>query len=130
MAPQERDMMRDYKIIAVDFDGTLCVNRFPEIGEPNFILVEILRELRKQGHKVILWSCREGSQLDDAVGWCKTLGLEFDAINQNIPETIEVFGSDCRKVYADTYLDDRNETPPGMWYMGMKPIVKEVSRGK
>ena len=27
----------DYKIIAVDFDGTLCFSNWPELGEPNFL---------------------------------------------------------------------------------------------
>ena len=26
--------VRNMKIIAVDFDGTLCENKYPEIGEP------------------------------------------------------------------------------------------------
>lgn len=28
------------KIIAVDFDGTLCENKFPEIGNPNWELID------------------------------------------------------------------------------------------
>ena len=29
-------------IYSVDFDGTLCSNRFPEIGEPNLNLIQFL----------------------------------------------------------------------------------------
>ena len=31
-----------YQIIAVDFDGTLCFNNWPELGEPNRPLIEYL----------------------------------------------------------------------------------------
>ena len=35
-------------------------------------------------------------------------GLKFDAVNENLPEMIKLFGSDSRKVFADYYLDDKN----------------------
>lgn len=94
-------------IIAVDFDGTLCVNKWPEIGEPYRFLIESLIKAKEQGGKVILWTCRTGELLTAAVNWCQEQGLVFDAINENVPEMIEIFGSDSRKVYADAYLDDR-----------------------
>lgn len=37
------------KIIAVDFDGTLCENKWPEIGAANEELIEYLRD-RKHWH--------------------------------------------------------------------------------
>ena len=37
------------RIIAVDFDGTLCENKYPKIGEPNKELIEQLAEERKKG---------------------------------------------------------------------------------
>ena len=95
------------KIIAVDFDGTLCKNAWPEIGEPNAWLIQNLISSKEEGHKIILWTCRTGELLDKAIGWCKNKGLIFDAINENVSEAIERFGGDCRKVYADVYLDDK-----------------------
>ena len=67
-------------IYAVDFDGTLCESMFPEIGVPNMALINHLIKRREQGHKVILWTCRVGEWLQNAVEWCKELGLEFDAV--------------------------------------------------
>lgn len=103
--------MRDTNIIAVDFDGTLCANKWPLIGDPNQdlidILIDILIDLRKNGVKVILWTCRTGDELSQAVEWCKSFGLEFDAINENLPEIVESFGQESRKIYADLYIDDR-----------------------
>lgn len=35
--------LKSVKIIAVDFDGTLCENNWPGIGAPNEELIEYLR---------------------------------------------------------------------------------------
>lgn len=95
-------------IIAVDFDGTLCENQYPEIGEPNNALIEYLKMRQKMDNKLILWTCRVGDKLEQAIDWCQDHGLIFDAVNQNLPEIVKSFGGDCRKVFAHEYIDDRN----------------------
>lgn len=100
------------QIIAVDFDGTLCENKWPEIGEPNTELIGYLIMMQKTvGAKIILWTCRAGEMLDKAVNWCSEHGLEFDAVNENLPHIVERFGSDTRKIFANMYIDDRS-----FWY--------------
>lgn len=96
------------KIIAVDFDGTLVSEKFPEIGEPNPTMINLCKELKKAGYKLILWTCREGKTLTDAITWCKNMGLEFDAYNDNIPEIKEEWHANVRKVYCDLYIDDKS----------------------
>ena len=98
-------------IYAVDFDGTLCSYKWPDIGIPNKPLIYILAEKRKHGHSVILWTCRVGDKLKEAVDWCKEQGLEFDAINENIPEIRKKFDTDSRKIFANVYIDDRAVAP-------------------
>jgi len=98
-------------IYAVDFDGTLCKNAYPEIGEPNIPLILHFKTIKAMGNKLILWTCREGELLTQAVEWCKQWGLEFDAVNGNLPELIKKFGNDCRKIGADYYCDDKNYMP-------------------
>lgn len=99
------------EIWAIDFDGTLVEDKFPNIGKPDMLLVNQLIEVRKAGTKLILWTCRDNHNanrlLDKAVAYCKTLGLEFDAVNCNIDETKNMFNNDTRKVYANLYLDDK-----------------------
>lgn len=103
------------KIVAVDFDGTLVSDQYPEIGDKNKEMFQICQALKDAGIKLILWTCRDNNseekQLDKAVEYCKANGLEFDAVNQNIPETIELFNNDTRKVYADLYIDDKIALP-------------------
>ena len=95
-------------IYAVDFDGYLCQNAWPEIGQPYTDTIEHFKSLRADGHKLILWTCREGQALHDAIEWCASHGLFFDAHNENLPELVEKFGNDCRKLGADYYCDDKN----------------------
>lgn len=103
---------RKYTIYAVDFDGTLCENVYPGIGAPNLALIEHLKKRRRQGNKIILWTCREGERLLKAVDWCWEHGLAFDAVNENLPEMIEWHGNDCRKIFADVYIDDKSVNKP------------------
>lgn len=44
----------DFNIIAVDFDGTLCENKWPEIGEPNKELIAYLKKRQTAGDKLVL----------------------------------------------------------------------------
>lgn len=95
-------------IIAVDFDGTLCENKWPEIGMPNEELIKYLKKRQANGEKLILWTNRVGNRLDEAVKWSAEKGLVFDAVNENLPEIVEAFGVDSRKIFANEYIDDRN----------------------
>lgn len=99
------------KIIAVDFDGTLCENRYPTFGEPRKDVIEKLIKEQQAGARVILWTCRRGEDLAAAIYWSLEQGLVFDAINENLKETTEYFGGDGRKIYADEYWDDRAVQP-------------------
>lgn len=96
-------------IYAVDFDGTLCENKWPEIGKPNLPLIRFLQEEQDRGNKVILWTMREGDLLDNALEW---LMDEFlfcpDEINDNLPEMKRQYGNNPRKVFANVYIDDHN----------------------
>lgn len=94
--------------IAVDFDGVLCQNKWPEIGYPNTRLMDKLIQLQGDGHIIILWTCRVGELLDNAVDFCTEHGLILDYVNRNTDENIEMYGGDSRKVHADFYIDDHN----------------------
>lgn len=104
-------------VYAVDFDGTLCCNAWPEIGAPNTKLIEQLKMARQEGVGLILWTCREGEAQAAAVLWCAGHGLYFDAVNSNVPERMALYGKDSRKVSADIYIDDRAVLPDREWVM-------------
>ena len=54
-------------LIAIDFDGTLVEHKYPEIGKEIPFAFETLKRLQADGHRLILWSVREGRLLDEAV---------------------------------------------------------------
>lgn len=114
-------MCEKYKsgIIAIDFDGTLALgNSFPNVNLaiPNLILINWLKNKKKDGYKLILWTCRENyggknypdnPYLIDAINFCNKYGLLFDSVNANIGECWgecgHLYG---RKILADLYIDD------------------------
>ena len=111
-------------IIAVDFDGTIVENRYPEIGKPVLFAFETLLELQNQGHRLILWTFRYGSSLDQAVAFCKEKGIEFYAVNKSYPE--EVFDhTQSRKIQADIFIDDRNFGGLPDWGLIYKELIGE-----
>lgn len=109
MNEEEKYKILSIPILAVDLDGTLSLGaRWPELGRPNMRLIQYLINCRKRGFKVILNTMREGELLQQAVQWCERFDLRFDAINDNIPEMVEIYGHNSRKVGAGFYIDDRN----------------------
>ena len=71
-------------------------------------MIAYLKKRQSNGDKLILWTSRNEDQTRQAVEWCKAQGLTFDAVNENLPEIIEAFGGDSRKIFANEYIDDRN----------------------
>jgi hypothetical protein len=95
------------KVIAVDFDGTIVEHAYPKIGNEMLFAFATLKALQLKGHKLILWTFRDGQTLTEAVEYCKKNGVEFYAVNKNYPE--EQFDlSMSRKINADIFIDDRN----------------------
>ena len=61
-----------------------------------------------RGKKVILLDmAAAGDLLEEAVAWCRMFGLEFDAVNENVAQTLEQYGTESRKISADVYIDDK-----------------------
>ena len=96
-------------VIAVDFDGTIVEHRYPAIGKELPFAIETLRKLVKEGHRLILWTVREGKCLDEAIEFCRSRGLEFYAVNRDYPEEEQERNNHfSRKIKADLWIDDRN----------------------
>lgn len=111
-------------IVAVDFDGILCRDKFPEIGKPNYDMISFVRQLQDSEIETILWTSRIDNKLSKAVEWCEDRGLHFTAINDNTPNNKEEYGTNPRKVYADIYIDDRS---PWMMYKSRPDDLKEIT---
>ena len=112
-------------IIAVDFDGILCENRFPKIGPPIYPVISAVRELIDAGHEVVLWTSRNGAELEAAVKWCEDRGLRFCAVNEPAPTNEEkyrdVYPIQTRKIYADIYIDDH-----GIGFKSIRTLLAQI----
>lgn len=90
-------------IIAVDFDNTLQIG-----NKANIVLINKLKISQQKGNVIILWTCREGKRLQEAVTFLNNNGFRPNYINCNSVEGIKIMGHDSRKVYADLYIDDKS----------------------
>ena len=99
-----------YRIIGVDFDGTLAHTKgiYPNIGEPITEVIDYILDEQKNGAYLVLITMRENEELDMAVKWCKEQGIEFDTVNDNLPHMKEFFNNNPRKIFCNEYLDDTN----------------------
>ena len=95
-------------IIAVDFDGTIVTHEYPKIGKELPFAIDSLKRLQQNPeNQLVLWSVREGKELEEAVEFCRERGLEFYAVNSNYPEE-SAEHSEPRKLKVDLFIDDRN----------------------
>lgn len=117
------------KIIAVDFDGTLIEEgKWPGIGATNEKVLNYCKAEQAKGTRIILWTNRVGEPLETAVKWFEEHGLRLDAINDNLPESVEFFGFNTRKIYADEFIDDRMAKGFNLPYVPSKSMkIKEMS---
>ena len=123
-------------IIAVDFDGTIVEDAYPRIRKPQTFAFETLKALKQERHRLILWTCREGKSLQEAVDFCRENGVEFYAVNSNFPDE-PLSSEDSPKIVADLYIDDRNLGGFPGWdqvWQALKPNdelpnIEEPSRG-
>lgn len=95
-------------IYAIDFDGTIVENKFPEIGEIKPEAKEFILKLQERGDKWILYTMREGVFLGDALSFLVSHGLIPNTANDNVLEMKEIYGNNPRKVFAHVYIDDHN----------------------
>ena len=92
-------------IIAIDFDGTIVEDAYPKIGKPMLFAFETLKKLQQDGHRLILWTYRNGNKLEEAVSYCKNNGVIFYAVNKSFPE--EQFNTSMsRKIHADLFIGE------------------------
>lgn len=95
-------------VIAVDFDGTIVEHKYPKIGKEKPFAIATLKRLQNEGHRIALWTVREGELLQDAVNFCHERGLEFYTVNANYSDEQQDEPGYSRKIKADIFIDDRN----------------------
>jgi len=115
-------------VIAVDFDGTIVEDCYPEIGEPKIFAFETLIEIQKNNHQLILWTTRIGERLEEAVAFCKKNGVEFYAVNASYPE--EKFENTAsRKINSEVFVSEKNIGGMPGWGEAWQEIKEMTGQG-
>ena len=115
--------------IAIDFDGTIVEHRYPSIGKEIPYAIETLKKLQADRHQLILWTAREGQLLVDAVEFCRSRGLEFYAINSDVPSDSWKDNAPSRKLKVDMFIDDRNLGGLPDWSVIYEMISQNLTYG-
>jgi hypothetical protein len=112
-----------HDIIGVDFDDTLAVTKgtYPKIQGPVPEIVNYIIKRQKEGAYVILITMREGDVLDQAVEWAREQGIEFDAVNDNLPHMKDFYHNNPRKIFCNEYIDDKN-------IGGISAVLREIEK--
>jgi hypothetical protein len=115
-------------IIAIDFDGTIVRDRFPDIGEMMPAAKEVINRLYADGHRIIIWTSRTGVELARAVEWLAKNEIRYHLVNESCPDNTKKYGGrDTRKIYADVYVDDRGLVPlPDDWHEIKEMIIDKM----
>lgn len=101
-------------IIAIDFDGTICVgNSYPDPhnGDIRDYAADVINFLHDIGVKVVIWTNRKnvpGTDIKDKLlmkQWLDDMHIKYDAVNTSTEfASYKYYG---RKLYAHMFVDDR-----------------------
>lgn len=95
-------------ILAIDFDGTIVDDQFPDVGNMKQGAAEAINQLYADGYTIIIWTCRTGINKARAVEFLARNGVKWHYFNESSYHNLKAHNfRDTRKVYADLYIDDR-----------------------
>jgi hypothetical protein len=125
------------KVIAIDFDNSTVSNDYPHVGK-SIGSEEVLKELIVKGHRLILWTMREGKELLDAIDWYSKNNIELYGVQRNPQQMSFIDEPDLilntPKPRCDYFIDDlavgcplikeENKEPHINWKI-MRVLLKE-----
>jgi hypothetical protein len=88
--------------ICVDFDGTCVTHSYPYIGK-EIGSEPILKRLTDAGHRLILFTMRSKTQLDEAVAWFSENNIPLFGVQTNPTQSA---WTSSPKAYGHLYIDD------------------------
>ena len=91
--------------IIVNFDGTCVIHKYPECGSDIKGAANVLRELVKNGNRLILWTMRPNrdNKLTEAINWFRERDILLYGI-QTHPE--QNSWTDSPKAHGHLIIDD------------------------
>jgi hypothetical protein len=106
------------KRIAVDFDGTLVEEKWPQLGEWLPGAQEALRRLASEYDEVVIFSCRVATfDIDEVTpreNWDQLFAINKMLAKASIPKNVKIWTRPF-KPPARYYIDDRGVEFKGDW---------------
>lgn len=113
------------KILAIDFDGTIVENKYPEIGPLIKDAKETINKLYDSDkYYIIIWTCRADKDLRKAIKFLYDEEIKFHQINRDAPPEYVDFpipddycqeNKYYQKVYCHYMIDDRSISGLPKW---------------
>jgi len=85
-------------VLIIDFDGTICENKFPAIGEPKPQAIEVMQALDKAGFKIVIHTCRANPEISgqkksdqyikEMEDWLKENKIPYDEVWRGVGKPI------------------------------------------
>jgi hydroxymethylpyrimidine pyrophosphatase-like HAD family hydrolase len=91
-----------YKTFAIDVDGTILDENLKPL--PN--VIHTMQRIKESGGEIAIWTCRTGMDLIVAVKTLNQYNIPYDTVNDTLPAFYEKWGSNGRKIWVDTYIDN------------------------
>lgn len=93
-------------IVAIDFDGTVVEQKFPDIGNLLPFAKEVINKLYDEKYYIIIWTCRYFLEhLIPVIDFLKENNIRYHKINDN---SDEMEFNPLPKIFYDVLVDDRN----------------------
>ena len=119
--------MKPKPVIAIDFDGTIVTEAYPDIGQEIAGAIDSIKRIQELGAECVLWTCRSDQHLEDAVLWLSDRGVDLRYKNENTKEQMDYWKTNPRKIAADIYVDDRAVGGFKGWKNAIYEIEKYLS---
>lgn len=95
-------MSKEKLYLVIDFDGTCTTHSYPYVGK-EIGAEPILKRLTDVGHRLILFTMRSNTELDDAVAWFAVNDIPLFGIQTNPTQSA---WTSSPKAYGNLYIDD------------------------
>ncbi|MFQ5964722.1 MAG: hypothetical protein ACE5KZ_10585 [Candidatus Scalinduaceae bacterium] len=117
--------MKEKPAIVVEFDGVICENKFPDVGEPIGGVREALNTLKRAGYRIIIHSRRTSSYLKN-----KLICNQYQWIADYM-EYYKLYYDDIwllDKPIAVAYIDDKALNFYNNWEEITEQIIRNAAR--
>jgi len=112
------------KTVVLDFDGTICAFKFPDVGEPIPGVKEALEKIKEMGYRIVIHSVRTASYWnsgDENFRPCQEhIKIIEEYMEKHHLPYDDIWLAD--KPIAIAYVDDRAVRFKGSW----KEVIDEI----